>query len=236
MVLYLTASIDPCERRHGRRLHVRYTQRSTGCSSFLHDFHFSSNSSILYSIGCSQILAPSSYYSINWDLIGSFETMKDHVNAMLALKNESITTGIVPYGGSGVMTNEEHNATHSALPNSEVSFPHSVLFTPVHQIPGDSDSKVVAFISGGFAWDFALRYVLPDNIEGIVVEIRNSCNQSGTYELMGHNAIFLGEHFSHDPKFDNMEVVRDLSPSTHPNFATIPGHCRYTMVRIQVLL
>jgi hypothetical protein len=168
---------------------------------------------------------------VNLDLTGTYSTMLKLIDVMLALKNESVTTTVGSYGDSGVMTENEHNAMHSTLHNSNVSFPHSFLFTPVHKIPGDSDSKIVAFVSGGFAWDVALRFLLPDNIEGIVVEIQNSCNQTVTYELMGHDAFYLGDNVTHESIYDNMRVVRDLSPSKHPNFTTTEGHCLYTVVR-----
>jgi hypothetical protein len=117
---------------------------------------------------------------------------------MFFLKNESLTSAMLRYTDTGVITKEDHNAMHSTLPNSDVSFPHSFIYTPVHEIPGDYDSKIVAFVIGGFAWDFAMRFLLPDNIEGIVVEIQNSCNQNSLYELMGHDAIYLGENAAHE--------------------------------------
>jgi hypothetical protein len=182
------------------------------------------------------VLALSSYDLINWDLVSSEPLYLDLINALIALKNESVTSDLDNYGGTGILTEQEHNAMHSALPNSDSSFPHSFLFAPVYKIPGDQESKIVAYIGGGFAWDFALRFLLPDNIQGLVVELRNSCNQSSIYELMGHDAFYLGKNATHEPMYNEMEVVRDLSPSTHPNFATTPGHCRYSMVRCMLNL
>jgi hypothetical protein len=179
-----------------------------------------------------KIEALSSYVVLNWDFIatsgfGYFEV----INAMLTLQNQSITSMVASYGDSGILTEEEHNAMHSTLLSSSVSFPHSFLYTPVYKIPGDYKSKIVAFIGSGFAWDFALRFLLPDNIEGIVVEIRNSCNQTGAYELIGIDAFYLGDNITHESTYDDMEVVRELSVSTHPNFTTTAGNCHYTIVR-----
>jgi hypothetical protein len=161
--------------------------------------------------------------------------MLEFINAMIELKNESLTTNVGDYADSGLLTKEEHNAMHSTIPNSNVRFPHSFLFTPVYKVPGDYESKIVAYVSGGFAWDFALRFLLPNNIEGIVVEIQNSCHQTIAYELIGHDAFYLGDNVTHEAKYDEMEVVRDLSPSTHPNFTASPAHCRYAIVSIYLI-
>ena len=152
------------------------------------------------------------------------------ITAILALKNQTVVSPVRPYLDSGIITKEEHSAMHSSRSNSDVSFPHSFLLTPVHKIPNDFESKIVAYVSGGFAWDFALRNLLPDNVEGILVEIKNSCNHSGLYELVGHDAFYLGENATKESKYNSMEVVRDLSFGTHPNFTVTPGHCRYTVV------
>jgi hypothetical protein len=124
---------------------------------------------------------------------------------------------------------------HSSRLNSDVNYPHSYISTPVHEIPGNSDSKIVGNLGGLFAWDYALRFLLPDNVAGIMVELRNTCNQTGLYALAGRDAFYLGDNATKETTYDNMEVVRDLSFSTHPNFTTTPGHCQYTMVRKQYI-
>jgi hypothetical protein len=172
----------------------------------------------------------STYYAINWDLFTGLPDCADMFTAILELKNQSVVSPVRPYVDAGVITEAEHSAMHSSRSNSDITFPHSFLMTPVHKIPNDSGSKIVAYVAGGFAWDFALRNLLPDNVEGIIVEIKNTCNQSGLYELIGHDAFFL-ENTSKESKYHSMEVVRDLSFGTHPNFTATPGHCRYSIVR-----
>jgi hypothetical protein len=178
-----------------------------------------------------KITALATFFNINFDVASRNGDILSLINAMLTLKNESVTSAVAPYLDSGILTKEEHEAMHSKLPQSNVSFPHSFSFTPIHKTPGDYNSKVVAYIADGFAWDFALRYLLPDNIEGIVVDIRNTCNQSSTYELMGYDAFYLGENVAPETKYEGMAVVRDLSLSTNMNSIRIPGHCLYTIVR-----
>jgi hypothetical protein len=151
--------------------------------------------------------------------------------ATFALKNETVFSAVQPY--SPISRNEEeHDKMHSSRPNSNVTYPHSFLITPIHEIPNDIDSKIVAMLGGLFAWDYTLRNLLPNNVNGILVEIRNTCHQSHLYSLVGYDAFYLGDNATKDSMYDNMEVVRDLTYSTHPNFTTTPGHCRYSIVSI----
>lgn len=152
-------------------------------------------------------------------------------NALLELKNETVYSPNRPYAESSSFTNEEHKAMHSTHTNSDISYPHTFTDSPIHEIPNDYQSKIVGSVGCGFAWDFALRFLLPDNVEGIIVEIRNSCNQTSLYELVGYDAFYLGDNAAKESKYNEMAVERDLSFSTHPNFTTTPGHCRYTIVR-----
>ena len=151
--------------------------------------------------------------------------------AIYALKNESVFTPILPYTRSTSTTDTEHNAMHSSRLNSDISYPHSLLSTPVYEIPNDSESKIVARLSGSFAWDYTLRNLLPNNVDGILVQLRNTCNQSSLYALVGYDAFYLGENATKESSYDYMEVVRDLTLGTHPNFTTTPGHCQYSIVR-----
>jgi hypothetical protein len=170
------------------------------------------------------------YTSINWDLPNSLPDFEAMSKAMLELKTETVYSPVRPYAESDAFTKEEHNAMHSNRPNSDSSYPHSFVNTPVHEIPNDSESKIVGITGAGFAWDFALRFLLPNNVEGIIVEIQNSCNQSNLYELVGYDAFYLGDNATKDSKYDDMVVIRDLFPTTHPNYTTTPGNCRYTIV------
>jgi hypothetical protein len=170
------------------------------------------------------------HYGTNWDALSSFPDFVDANNAMYALKNETVYTPVRPYAKSLSFTDEQHSAMHSSRPNSDVSYPHTFMTSPIHETPNDYESKIVGHVGGGFAWDYALRYLLPDNVEGIIVEIKNSCNQTSLYELVGYDAFYLGDNATKESKYDEMEIVRNLSYSTHPNFTTTPGHCRYSIV------
>ena len=180
--------------------------------------------------------APPTYKSINRDSLAILPDSLNLGKAIDELKNESVLSAVRPYNASATNSLEEHKALHSSRPNSDISFPHTYISTPVHEIPTDPESKIVAHVAGLFAWDYALRFLLPDNVDGIIVELRNSCNQSSLYALVGSDAFYLGDNATNESKYDNMEVVRDLSFSTHPNFTTTPGHCRYTIVSVNLFM
>ena len=152
------------------------------------------------------------------------------INAIFVLKNQSVASPVRPYVDSGVITPKEHDALHSSRLNSESTFPHTFLLTPVHEVPNDFESKIVAYFGGGFAWDYVLRNLLPENVEGIVVELQNTCNQSSLYEIVGHNAFYLGEKATKESTYNDIEVAWDLPFGTHPNYTTTPGHCIYSIV------
>ena len=181
-------------------------------------------------------VATSTYVNINWDTFTGLPDFVEMVDVMLELRNQSVASAFRPHDDAGVITHEEHDSVHSEehdslhSARSKSEFPHSFLLTPVYEIPNDSESKIVAYFSGGFSWGFALRNLLPDNVEGIVVEIQNTCNQSNLYELVGTDAFYLGENATKESKYTDMEVARDLSFGSHPNYNTTPGHCIYSIV------
>lgn len=105
------------------------------------------------------------YKTLNWDLTNSLADFGSMHKAMFALKNQTVYTPVRPYA-SDAISKEEHNAMHSTRPNSNVSHPHSFINAPIHEIPNDYESKIVGVTAAGFAWDFALRFLLPDNVEG----------------------------------------------------------------------
>ena len=174
--------------------------------------------------------APRDYGVINWDIINSLPDFYAATMAVRMLKNETLITGVRPYSSDTAFAKGEHDALHSQLNNSETTFPHSFIFRPIHLIPGDADSEIVAHVGGGVAWDFALRNLLPVGVEGILVEIYNNCNQTYSYMIEGPDAYYIGEGAKHEQKYNDMKVVRSLSLHTHPNFTSTPGHCYYSIV------
>ena len=176
------------------------------------------------------LIAPRDYGVVNWDIVNSLPDFYAATIAVRSLKNETLISLVRPYSSDTAFAKGEHDALHSQLNNSETTFPHSFIYRPIHRIPGNFDSEIVATIGGGFAWDFALRNLLPAGVEGILVEIYNNCNQTYSYRIEGPDAYYVGEGATHEQKYNDMKVVRSLSIHTHPNFTTTPGHCLYSIV------
>lgn len=153
----------------------------------------------------------------------------------MKLGNQTLAAAVRPYINAigTVMTPEEHDALHNS--NSDIpttDFPHSSFFYPVHESL-DDDSPIVGLIAGGAAWDRSLvRNVLPENVLGIFAVIQNNCNQSFTYEIFGKVAYYKGVGDLHDPSYDDLEVAVNLSPKGHPKFDETPGHCQFSLVRV----
>ena len=172
---------------------------------------------------------------INWDIINSFPDFYAGNVAAIILKNETLISGVRPYSSDTAFNKGEHDALHSQFDGSETTFPHSFINRPVHRIPGNYDSEIVATVGGGFAWDFALRNLLPVGVDGILVEIHNNCNQTYSYLIKGPDAYYIGEGAKHENKYDDLKVIRSLSLHTHPNFTTTPGHCYFSIVSATIL-
>jgi hypothetical protein len=103
----------------------------------------------------------------------------------------------------------------------------------VHQDSTDYESELVGVALMVIAWDQALLNLLPEGVRGIFAVLKNNCNQTHTYEIDGSDAFYRGEGDLHQG-YDSMEVEVDLAIHTHPDFAATPGHCQYSLVRIQI--
>lgn len=88
---------------------------------------------------------------------------------------------------------------------------------------------------------FRLNFVdiLPDTAKGVICVMKNSLNQSFTYQLDGPEATFLGPGDRHNPKYDHMVVSEDVmehiesraSPENQGFDSTgmNQDHCRYQL-------
>lgn len=175
---------------------------------------------------------PYTYGIINWNVY-SVPPIETSVNAMLELKNETTFSVVMPYRSiSLVMTKEEHEALHSRVTGSAPEHPHVLVQHPVHKDPTDYDSEIVAMFSCGLALDVSLLNLLPEGVEGIHTVIKNDHNQTFTYNIVGSEAIYVGEGDHHDMEYDDMEVVVDLALHTNPKWETTKGVVSYQMVSV----
>jgi hypothetical protein len=82
-----------------------------------------------------------------------------------------------------------HDAFHSTSEKSSnyMLDPHSIAVQPVYLFNGVKGfkNKIVGYLVAIISWDYFLSELLPDNVVGMVAVLRNSCNQSYTYQLDG---------------------------------------------------
>jgi len=151
---------------------------------------------------------------------------------MFKMRNETVISLVRPYtiAVPMAMTAEEHQAMHSQINPSSVSeHPHSFYFNNIFEEVGNTNSRIVAAIGGGVAWDYSLRNLLPDTVRGLMVVIKNSCDQAFTYRIDGKDAFFVGEGDQHNTKY-TLEKEVDLAIHNNPDFFDTPDHCWYRLV------
>ena len=150
---------------------------------------------------------------INWDVTDSVTDFIKLSNSLRELRNESLTTPILPIDPFTSDVNSNHSALHKSL-----------IVHGIHSSVTNEDSDVVAWLIGSYSWDNELIGLLPEGANGIIAEIHNNCHQTISYEINGPNVDFLGYGSHSDKKFENLKVHRDLTPFTHPNFTKLQGH------------
>ena len=64
--------------------------------------------------------------------------------------------------------------------------PRSIAAQPVYSKLDTTTRKIVGYLYSIVSWDYYLFDLLPYGVNGIYVVLRNSCNQSVTYQLYGN--------------------------------------------------
>ena len=90
-----------------------------------------------------------------------------------------------------------------------VGEPLSYIYYPVFH---DFEKKrLVAGIESMVYWRSYFEYILPDQVSGIVVVVKNTKNESFSYQINGKEAVFLGLADAHDSKYDHMMLRADYT-------------------------
>jgi hypothetical protein len=171
---------------------------------------------------------PNSYFVVNFDIRSI--NYDDLFASILELKNQTLISNVNPYIEGDQAEKDYHSSFHDQLDGSDVSFPHSFMFRPVHEKVEDYESEIVAVVLMAVPWDASLRRLLPQEVEGIIAVGRNNCGQEFTYEIVGEDAYFVGWEDLHDRQYDSKEYVVNLDFSDHADFLNTPGHCAYSLV------
>lgn len=101
----------------------------------------------------------------------------------------------------------------------------------------EPNSTVVGILASSFFWKTFLINILPLGERGMVVVFSNTCNQSFTYQINGHEAEYIGIGDQHDPQFDHMGYSKTfeeigLYSSMIGNYGGLPideEFCTYTV-------
>jgi hypothetical protein len=80
---------------------------------------------------------------------------------------------------------KDHDADHPTFPSDRMLNPHSTAAQPVYNSLKSSSNEIVGYVFATISWDHFLIDVVPQGVNGINVILRNSCNQSVTYQLYG---------------------------------------------------
>ena len=90
-----------------------------------------------------------------------------------------------------------------------VGEPLSYIYYPVFRDFGNLD--LVAGLESMVYWRSYFEYVLPDKVRGIVVVVKNTNNESFSYQINGKEAVFLGLNDTHAAKYDDMMIRADYT-------------------------
>ena len=101
----------------------------------------------------------------------------------------------------------------------------------------EPNSTVVGILSSTIYWHSYLKNILPLGERGLVAVFANTCNQSFTYEINGHEAKWLGPDDLHDTQFDYLKQTLTfeeigLHSSLIGQYGGLPidhEHCMYTV-------
>jgi hypothetical protein len=101
----------------------------------------------------------------------------------------------------------------------------------------EPNSNVVGIVASSFFWRTFLEDILPFGERGLIVVFANTCNQTFTYEINGHEAKWIGVGDLHNNEFDYLNQTLTfeeigLFSSLVGNYGGLPvdfDHCAYSV-------
>ena len=115
---------------------------------------------------------------------------------------------------------------------SSVQNPHSIVLDLVRRDfkkdVGEDDVDVVGFILADIPWQYYFIQLLPEDTNGYIISVEDTCGAHFTYEVNGHEAVFLGMEDMHDPEYDYLRETYHLSAFDQTRNKTHDrNHCAY---------
>lgn len=112
------------------------------------------------------------------------------------------------------------------LDNEDPNDYESLLVQPIHANT-DHDSAIVGTLVSSVAWGVFFTDLVREGNQGMVCVLKNTCGDSLTYKIEGELASFMGLGDFHDSKYDEYELVAELTPFLELDSDTTPGYCEY---------
>jgi Adenylate and Guanylate cyclase catalytic domain len=81
----------------------------------------------------------------------------------------------------------------------------SDVYFPIFDTNGPN-KQMKSVLTAYVYWQAFFQDILPQDAVGVHVTLKNSCNQSFSYEINGKTATYLGKGDLHEPKYDHMMV------------------------------
>jgi class 3 adenylate cyclase len=106
--------------------------------------------------------------------------------------------------------------------DKEDETPVTLLVTPVYT-SSQMDAELVGIVGGIVEWRHKFAQILPEGVKGIILVVKNACNQAFTFEVNGPSVVYLGPEDLHDHEYDNSVIIDDLDA-----IDTVDG-CTYTL-------
>jgi len=165
----------------------------------------------------------------NWDLMSAPSSTSMNTTAhqkLIDTRKVVITDAyLISYPGDEErLENDKEEAewiSNYFLDGEEPMEPISDVFHPIlreanRQIEIDEDHKdyehdLVGIFSVSIYWRDTIKNILPVGSDGLIVVFENPCNPTFTYQVNGHDVIFIGAGDFHDKQYDHMAVKRSIS-------------------------
>ena len=108
--------------------------------------------------------------------------------------------------------------------------PHFLMATPVFQQLGvKKNAEFPAALISMVTLDSYMSDLLPNEVRGIDLVVRSSCDKVYTYRLTGNRAIYVGAEDAHDKSYDLFEEVVEFAAYRDPEVSmAVDGHCIYS--------
>lgn len=120
-------------------------------------------------------------------------------------------------------TNDTFNAVYH---------PRSFIAEPVFE-DFKNGSKVVGVVFAIEPWEHYFKHILPHDVDGFVVDVKESCGTDFTFVINGPAVHYDGLGDRHDPKYNHLAYRSDFAKFAAYDYKTSNDeiqHCEYTII------